>query len=124
MNLQLHIKYKHTPADVRICSSCDYSNTNSWRLERHFQRVHTENTIQTCQFCGSVTKNLYQHLFRKQCNKQEELKKVYKCDECHKTFYVNQEFKSHYQSVHLKVKNKSCPHCEYKAYRITNLNSS
>ena len=119
--LNNHIKNKHSTAEERICTLCDYSNKDIKQVEKHFRHVHTEDTIETCKYCGTVTKDLYKHLHRIQCDKKDEDKRVYKCDDCVRTFPVNSWLKSHQQSVHLKLKNKHCPHCEYKTYRSTNL---
>ena len=68
--LASHIGTTHGEFALQKCSECDYSTRNASEMKKHFERKHTENLQETCEFCGSVFKNLKKHLQRTGCGQE------------------------------------------------------
>ena len=119
--LASHIGTTHGEFALQKCSECDYSTRNASEMKKHFERKHTENLQETCEFCGSVFKNLKKHLQRTGCGQENFTKKKTPCPHCPKTFALGTEMTAHIKKIHDRVKDKLCPHCSYATYSGYNL---
>jgi len=120
-NVNIHIYNKHADRELKACPVCDYTTTSTSIVNRHYRRKHTEMNVTNCGFCGALTKDLNHHLQMAQCNKKKDEKITYQCDDCEKKFTMEASLAKHRRGIHLKIKDKICPHCSYCTYSGSNL---
>ena len=117
-----HTKLFHSsPKPKSMCSKCDYEGEGPY-LKTHYKRRHTDDMNQPCPFCGNLFKTLKRHIKYTNCGRSKEdfLQRV-SCKSCHKSFSTKKLVTVHMKDIHNQVKDKQCPHCEYKTYKLGNL---
>ena len=119
--VESHIKQCHT-GELMTCSACPYTSRRKGDIEVHYRKVHTDLSLKTCHVCGEKFKGLRQHLERTKCGTGKKAEATIPCPEgCPKMFTLQDSVDKHVRQVHLKIKNKICPFCEYKTYSKFNL---
>merc|ERR1712030_133757 len=98
---------------IEQCKLCDFETKRMYAMRSHMKRVHTNNSLKTCEFCGEVRKNLKKHILRTKCGqgKNVEERRSESCEECGKCFTSKDTLKKHIRWVHLQIKNMSCDRC-------------
>ena len=119
-SLNLHIGRIHNDNEPEKCTMCDYKTNVPTEMRQHFKRRHTEEAVQTCEFCGEIFKNLKKHLSRTNCGGPSERKKV-PCLHCAKEFSSGDKMKEHVKRIHEGVRDKLCNQCSYATYSNFNL---
>ena len=119
-SLNLHIDRIHNENEPVKCTLCDYKTNIPMELRNHFKRRHTEETVQNCEFCGEIFKDLKKHLSRTNCGGPPERKKV-PCVHCAKEFSSSDKMREHVKRIHEGVKDKLCNQCSYATYSNFNL---
>jgi len=119
-NLKAHIQASHE-GEMMICSKCEYSTRRKHSLEKHFENVHSETVMKTCQFCGGSYKRVDRHIEITNCGGGQKERKKLSCEQCDKTFTLQETLKKHIKIVHLQIRNKTCLYCDYKTHTKFNL---
>jgi hypothetical protein len=121
-DVECHMKNCHT-GEMMTCSACPYTSRRKPDIDAHFRKVHTDLNKETCPVCGDMFKGLKLHLERTKCGTGRKAEATIPCPEgCPKMFTLESAMKKHIRHVHLQIKNKVCPFCEYKTYSRFNLN--
>lgn len=121
-DVDMHMKNCHT-GDLMTCSACPYSSRRKADIEQHYRKVHTDLNKKTCPVCGETFKGLKLHLERTKCGTGKKAEANIPCPEgCPKMFTLQSTVDKHIRQVHLQIKNKICPFCDYKTYSRFNLN--
>jgi len=121
-DVDMHMKNCHT-GELMTCSACPYTSRRKADIDGHFRKVHTNLNKQTCSVCGETFKGLKRHLERTKCGTGKKAEATIPCPEgCPKMFTLQDTVDKHIKRVHLKIKNKICPFCDYKTYSKFNLN--
>ena len=120
-NLNVHIGRVHSDKELQKCPKCDFKTRMAYEVKGHFIRMHTENTKETCQFCGEVFKHLKNHHRRTGCDGKVVVRKKLSCNQCDKEFAWNSILAKHVKEIHSGIKDKTCPHCSYATYSGSNL---
>ena len=120
-DVEMHMKNCHT-GDLMTCSACPYTSRRKADIDGHYRKVHTDLNKETCSVCGETFKGLKRHLERTKCGTGKKAEATIPCPEgCPKMFTLQDTVDKHIRQVHLKIKNKICPFCEYKTYSRFNL---
>ena len=120
-DVEMHMKGCHT-GELMTCSACSYTSRRKAEIEGHYRKVHTDLNKETCSVCGETFKGLKMHLERTKCGTGKKAEATIACPEgCPKMFTLQDTADKHIRQVHLKIKNKICPFCEYKTYSRFNL---
>ena len=121
-NVGNHVRLVHEYMD-KNCPHCKYSCKTFTDLNRHIQRIHTEETVTTCTHCGKRTKDIKRHLKINKCDrpKEERVVALIKCDRCDKTFSSKEHIKRHIKRIHDKILDIHCSQCDYKTYSNFNM---
>ena len=121
-SLGVHLYRFHSDREVQKCTECDYSTKVEAEMRKHFKSRHTDECLETCEFCGEVFKKLKGHLLRTGCGQTNvQPKPKIPCPQCDKTFSSKQDMNVHIKRIHLGVKDKMCSHCSYATYSNHNL---
>ena len=120
-SLNLHMGRVHSDKEPEKCSKCDYQTRVPHELKGHYKRRHTEETKETCQYCGDVFKGLKKHQQRTGCGGTRADRKKLPCNHCGKEFYKKANLDKHVKDIHSGVKDRVCPHCPYATYSSFNL---
>ena len=121
-SLGVHIYRFHSDREVQKCTECDYSTKVEAEMRKHFKTRHTDETLETCEFCGEVFKKLKHHLMRTGCGQTNaQPKPRFPCNQCDKTFSNKQDMQGHIKRIHVGVKDKMCSQCSYATYSNYNL---
>ena len=121
-SLSVHLYRFHSDREVQKCTECDYSTIVEAEMRKHFKSRHTDQCLETCEFCGEVFKNLKGHLQRTGCGQTNaQPKPKIPCPQCDKTFSSKQDMNVHIKRIHLGVKDKMCSQCSYATYSNHNL---
>ena len=89
-------------------------------MKIHFKKRHTNDTKETCSYCGVIFKCLKKHLERTGCGGEVKLQQ-FPCSRCNKIFTRIEELKMHDKRIHQKIKDRICPKCPYATYSPYNL---
>ena len=116
--LSSHIKWMHEGKEEQ-CSKCDYKTKRPGHVEKHYKRMHTEETKSACEVCGQIFKCMKRHLANTACGGLD--KERYKCDLCTKDFSRKEKLRDHVKNVHEKISDRHCPYCSYATYKQYNL---
>ena len=103
------------------CDQCPHTTSRKESLKRHIEVVHDKIKSHVCGECGyafSRKDNLKTH--RNMVHQMGE--KIFKCDKCPYTSYLNSTLKAHIKGVHDKIKNHVCGECGYACSHKSNLN--
>ena len=147
--LLVHMKLDHGRLNAVVCDICGNCLTSQKLLEQHMKTIHEKLTDFMCDTCGkgfAIESQLRNHMQLKHapakfpCDyfgkkfKSVTIKKIhensihtkaveYPCKYCEKVFYAKSGLRTHRKQVHEKDKynNKSCPHCDFKAFSIDKL---
>ena len=121
-SLGVHLYRFHSDREVQKCTECDYSTKVEAEMRKHFKSRHTDECLETCEFCGEVFKRLKGHLLRTGCGQTNaQPKPKIPCPQCDKTFSSKQDMNVHIKRIHLGVKDKMCSQCSYATYSNHNL---
>ena len=121
-SLGVHLYRFHSDREVQKCTECDYSTKVEAEMRKHFKSRHTDECLETCEFCGEVFKKLKGHLLRTGCGQTNvQPKPKIPCPQCDKTFSSKQDMNVHIKRIHLGVKDKMCSQCSYATYSNHNL---
>ena len=116
-----HMKSCHT-GELMTCTACPYTSRRKGDIDLHFKKIHTDQYKETCPVCGDVFKGLTKHLERTKCGGKKAEASIPCPEGCPKMFTMQSSADKHVQFVHLQIKNKICPFCDYKTYSKFNLN--
>ena len=120
-DVEMHVKNCHT-GELVTCSACNYTSRRKVDIEGHYRNIHTDLNKEICLVCGETFKGLKMHLERTKCGTGKKAEATVPCPEgCPKMFTLQDTANKHIRQVHLKIKNKNCPSCEYKTYSGFNL---
>ena len=119
-SLNLHISRTQNDNELIKCTMCDFKANHPRKMKLHFKNRHTTETVQTCEFCGEIFKDLKRHLSTTNCGGPVERKKV-PCVHCGKEFTRRNKMKEHVKFIHEGVKDKFCDQCSYATYSSNNL---
>merc|ERR1739838_64297 len=100
------------------CSSCQYKGYTKGNLKKHFDAVHTKDSVKKCDVCFegfADQRSLIRHMMNK-----HGLEHKFKCAKCSKIFLTEQGFSLHTPEVCEKIKTTektrhACERCDYKA---------
>ena len=121
-SLTIHIGRVHKEKEPQKCSHCDYKTPFLSDMKSHWKRKHTDECLETCEFCGEVFKKLKCHLLRTGCGQTNaQPKPKVPCPQCDKTFRDKHDMNVHIKRIHLGVKDKMCSQCSYATYSNHNL---
>jgi len=115
--LPFHIYKSHSDRSFK-CSACDYTSPLQCYVKAHFNNVHVGKTV-ACDQCGKVVKNVEEHKSRG-CPMRKNITK-YSCDKCDKTFSLKNGLNRHIKNLHMNIKDRVCPHCNYRTSEGFNL---
>ena len=106
LSLSLHLVVEHQS----LKSVCDICGEIVKGLKRHKQVVHEKIYKYYCHLCGKPTNdkdNLNSHMI----NVHGIGEKLFKCDQCDKSFADKKTLKHHYESHHARKTLYHCEHC-------------
>ncbi|XP_064105427.1 zinc finger protein 235-like [Macrobrachium nipponense] len=120
---QMHLWKVHSiDVDLLTCGIClTYKTDAEQKLIIH-QKIHSDVREYVCKVCNKAFRQhsqLLNHEVFHICNEEalpQWHQKAY-CTKCEKWFFDSQTLKKHINTIHLKVKPHSCPHCPYKCTR-------
>ena len=141
-DLQQHILTKHN-ITWQTCTieGCKFRTPLDYELRRHMDRKHSDKNVTTCQFCGTITRNLRLHMYKYKCDEPgmgpenvkkreaEEREKEPKskgkrgslnshlptpCPDCGVVFTKRKSMLQHRKYKHLGIKHP-CDVCDYQA---------
>lgn len=116
--LQVHIRIHHSETPKIVCKLCDYTSNVQSQLDYHYKRVHVSGGV-TCSICGKMVKDLKRHIVRGCITSVVD--KKFDCTQCEKKFTHMHQLKRHVNNIHLNIRDKECPHCNYKTNTGFNL---
>jgi KRAB domain-containing zinc finger protein len=116
--LELHLRHEHGRGRDTICGyeGCEYTAINEYRISLHRNEVHLRIKDKECSYCDYRTYRKT-HLKNHVLNVHEKSNAGFQCpiENCVKVLASAQNLKLHVQAIHLKVKGKMCPLCDYSA---------
>lgn len=115
--LAFHIYKSHSDRSFK-CSACDYTSPLKCYVKSHFNNVHVGKSV-ACDLCGKIVKNIEEHKLRG-CPLRKKFTK-FSCDKCSKTFSLRNGLNRHIKNIHMNLKDRTCPHCDYRTSEGFNL---
>ena len=117
--LNAHINRLHSTRVYEKCIKCNYKTHIPYEMQGHFRRKHTDDTKETCHYCGEIFKGLKSHLKRTGCGGEVKTPK-FPCSKCNMMFEKS-ELQRHDKRVHQRLKDRNCEHCPYATYSGYNM---
>ncbi|XP_041988908.1 RE1-silencing transcription factor-like [Aricia agestis] len=104
--------------ELHTCEICDYKTFQRYRLLNIHMKCHGNVKNYPCSICNKTFKNTHQ-LSKHKLTHKKGVKA--QCHICEKWFNSPERLKIHHSTVHEKLKQFKCGHCDYAAARKVEL---
>eukprot|EP00095_Tigriopus_kingsejongensis_P012699 maker-scaffold22_size673200-snap-gene-5.43 protein:Tk12699 transcript:maker-scaffold22_size673200-snap-gene-5.43-mRNA-1 annotation:"phosphomevalonate kinase-like" len=112
-SLSKHMKDVHNKTNKRPCKYCDKVLSGTFSLREHIDAVHFKKSKHNCQYCDRTFahfSNVNRHI-RLVHQQMVVTHKYVNCSVCNKVVQST-SLKKHMKSIHDKLREFQCPHCE------------
>jgi len=111
--LNIHVKRVHHKISKwqNYKFNCTECNKGKYQTEEALQQHILDNHSGLEYMCAQCPKAFPNRDARSHHEKKQHAEKTFQCDQCDEMFSTNGHLNSHVAKIHVKEKNKICPHC-------------